>query len=339
MRIERFDPSGDSRAMQACHGIYLAGLAADDPDGPPMSSRLFGSWLRLGWTQDPREAWLACDETGVPWGWYVLGLPRRENRHLAEATPAVHPSRRRAGLGTSLLSHAAARGHELGRTTLWSSSREDSPGAAFAVALGAQKGITEVRRVLDVTMLAAERLTGLRRKAEAEASGYALVSWHGPEPEEHLAGVVAINAAVSADIPREEGHEPEGWDAERVRESSRQEASVGLRSHTVAARSLATGELAALSNVIVDPDNPSWGYQGLTAVTGPHRGHRLGLLVKLGLLDLLGVHEPQLSRVITDNAEENRHMIAINAELGYTVLDRWQSWEIGVQRVLAASQG
>jgi GNAT superfamily N-acetyltransferase len=337
MRIERFDPSGDSRAVPACHDIYLAGLAADDPDGPPMSSRLFASWLRFGWTQDPREWWLARDETGAPRGWCVLGLPQRENRHLAEASPAVHPSLRRAGLGTSLLRHAAARAHELGRTALWSSSREGSPGAAFAVALGAQHGIIEVRRVLDVTALAAERLAGLRRKAETAARGYSLISWHGPEPEEHLAGVVAINAAVSADIPREEGHDPEGWDTDRVRESSRQQASMGLRSHTVAARSLASGELAALSNLIVDPDNPGWGHQGLTAVTGPHRGHRLGLLVKLGLLELLGACEPQLTRVITDNAEENQHMIAINAELGYTVLDRWPSWEVGVQRVLAAS--
>jgi len=304
-----------------------------------MSSRLFASSLKFGWLQDPRESWLGRDEAGVPCGWYVLGLPQRENQHLAEVGPAVHPLRRRTGLGTSLLRHAAARAREHGRTALWSTSREGSPGAAFAVALGAQKGLTEVRRVLDLTTVAPGRLAGLRRKAESAASGYSLVSWQGPEPEEHLAGIVAINAAVSADIPREEGHEPEGWDAERVLESSRQDASVGLRRHTVAARSLATGELAAFSNLIVDPDNPGWGYQGLTAVTGPHRGHRLGLLVKLGLIDLLGVHEPQLTRVLTDNAEQNQHMIAINAELGYTVLDRMSSWEIGVQQVLAASGG
>jgi hypothetical protein len=32
-------------------------------------------------------------------------------------------------------------------------------------------------------------------------------------------------------------------------------------------------------------------------------------------------------------------MIAINDELGYTVLDRWPSWEMEVARALARSPG
>jgi hypothetical protein len=99
-----------------------------------------------------------------------------------------------------------------------------------------------------------------------------------------------------------------------------------------------TGELAALSHLMVDPADPGWGLQGLTAVTGPHRGRRLGLLVKLGVLELLAERERQLARVVTGNAEENHHIISINAEIGFSVLDRWPSWEIEAQRALTAGR-
>jgi GNAT superfamily N-acetyltransferase len=335
MRIERFDPA-DTDAVRACYDIYLAGTPADDPDGPPMSPRHFSGWLKLGWTEDPREHWLARDAAGAPCGWYVLGLPGRENLHLAGVSPAVPPSLRRTGLGTTLVRHAAARADELGRTALSGNAREGSPGAAFASALGARRGLTDERRVLEVATLTADRLTELRRDAESAARAYSLLSWDGPVPAEHLAGVAAINAAVAADIPHSDGHEPQRWDSERVRQNDRREAAQGLRGHTVVARCAATGELAGLTQLSIDPVNPAWGYQDLTAVTGQHRGHKLGLLVKVGMLDLLAEREPQLTRVITDNAEENQHMIAINTELGFSVLDRWASWEIAVRRALAA---
>jgi RimJ/RimL family protein N-acetyltransferase len=71
----------------------------------------------------------------------------------------------------------------------------------------------------------------------------------------------------------------------------------------------------------VDPAIPDWGFQMLTAVTREHRGHRLGLLVKIAMLELLAAEEPQVERIETFNAESNGHMIAVNEALGYTVVD------------------
>jgi hypothetical protein len=50
-----------------------------------------------------------------------------------------------------------------------------------------------------------------------------------------------------------------------------------------------------------------------------HRGHRLGLLVKLAMMELLATTEPQLERISTWNAQVNEHMIAINEAIGYAV--------------------
>ena len=106
----------------------------------------------------------------------------------------------------------------------------------------------------------------------------------------------------------------------------------------MAARSLASGELAAFTQLAVDPADPSWGFQELTAVARPHRGHRLGLLVKVAMLELLAEREPQLTQIVTGNAGTNQHMIAINAQLGFEVLDEWLYWELDVRQALTANR-
>ena len=338
MDLERFAADRDAESVRASHEIYLSGIPADDPRVPPLSLRGFTGWLVLGWTEDPSETWLARDGAGQPCGWYLLTLPRRENRHHAAVCPVVHDSRRRAGLGTALLRHAAERAQRHGRTLLTAETREGSPGAAFAAALGARRAATSSRRVLDLTAVPAGHLATLRARAEPAARGYSLLSWAGPVPEDWTAAVAAINAAM-ADAPRDAGHQAQLWDAERVRQDDRRRVVQGWRSYAVAARAPGTGELAGLTQVSVDPAHPAWGLQELTAVAGPYRGHRLGLLVKVAMLELLAEREPQLTRIVTGNADGNDHMIAINDELGYAVLDRWPSWEMEVARALAAPRG
>jgi hypothetical protein len=99
---------------------------------------------------------------------------------------------------------------------------------------------------------------------------------------------------------------------------------MGLRAHVVAARAPGLGDLAALTQVCVDPAMPGCGFQELTAVARPHRGHRLGLLLKLAMLDLLAAREPQVSRIVTRNADGNQYMIAINEQSvsGYSAAGR-----------------
>ncbi len=336
MKLEQFDPAVDAAEVRACHEIYLAGHLIDDPYGPPMSARFFAGWLTLGWTEDRQEVWLARDSQGEPRGWYLLSLPQRENPHLAMVTPTVHPAHRRAGLGTALLRHAAGRARESGRTALSGYARDGAPGSAFASGVGARPGLHHVGRVLRLTSLPAGRLAALRAQAEPHAGGYTLLSWDGPAPDDLVAGLAGINASAWADMPRNAGEEPQRWDETRVRLDERRMAAQGLRWYTVAARSRASAELAAFTQLAVDPAGPSWGYQELTAVARPHRGHRLGLLVKVAMLELLAGREPQLTQVITGNADANEHMIAINGQLGFEVVDEWPYWELDVQQALAA---
>jgi GNAT superfamily N-acetyltransferase len=331
VQIERFDPATDPLAVRACHDVYQAAARADGVRRPPLSPLAFDIWLRYGWTEDPVQTWLARDSDGEVCAWYLLSLPERENRYLADVTLVVAVPRRRAGLGTALCGHAAARAREAGRTLLTGHTEEDSAGAAFARALGARPRLTGIFCVLRLGSIRAGHLAGLREKAAAAAGGYSLVSWEGPVAEDRLIEVAAL-FATEADAPRAAGEEPLGWDPARVRATDQRMAEQGMRIYTVAARAQTSAALIAITQVAVDPLDAAWGVQELTAVARPHRGHRLGLLVKVAMLELLATHEPRLTQIVTLTAEDNEHMIAINNELGFEVLERQLSWELETAR-------
>ena len=332
MRTERFDPASDTVAVRACHDIHLAAARADGMRRPPMSPRAFQAWLRYGWTEDPSEAWLARDDDAEVCGWYLLSLPTRENRHLADLNLVVAPPRRRAGFGTALLGHAAGRARQAGRTLLTGHSEEASAGAAFARSRGAAHRLTGTFAVLRLRSIPPGHLPELHRKAAAAAAGYSLVSWEGPTAEHRLTDVAGL-LGVEADAPRAAGEEPPGWDTARVRAADQRLADQGWRFYSLAARAERNGALVAITQLGVDPLDAGWGFQSLTAVAGPHRGHRLGLLVKVAMLELLAAHEPQLAQIVTLAAEGNEHMTAINTELGFEVLERQLSWELETARI------
>jgi RimJ/RimL family protein N-acetyltransferase len=334
MHIERFDAGTDREAVRACHEMYVVAWPVDAPGEPLMSDRAFAGWLRMNWTGDRPETWLARDAAGAPCGWYSLILPARENTRIAYLDPLVGLPHRRQGVGTALVRHAAGRAHEEGRVILAAEVALGSAGEGFSRALGAQAGMPEANRVLHVRDIPGGHLARLRARAQAGAHGYSLLSWEGPAPERYAGQVAALNQD-GEDAPLEDGHEVKLWDVARVREAEQRIADQGLHHYAVAARHDRTGELVALTELEVDPPAPDWGYQGLTVVARAHRGHRLGLLVKVAMLELLADREPHLERIVTGNADSNEHMIAINGELGYQVLDHWLSWELAVAAVPA----
>jgi RimJ/RimL family protein N-acetyltransferase len=196
---------------------------------------------------------------------------------------------------------------------------QDSAGAAFGAAVGGSPGLVEARRRQVISEIPAGHVAALRGQAERAAAGYSLLCWEGPLPEEYLVRYAALVNAM-ADAPHDDGEEPETWDADRIREHQANRERRGRHIYTVAARHDASGDLAAVTAVEADRDNPEWGHQLLTAVIREHRGHRLGLLVKAAMLEWLAKAEPALDRIVTGNASTNQYMIAVNEALGYRLL-------------------
>ena len=318
-RIELWT-ADEGAALRGCKAAWDLALDLEDPQGARMPERLLGVWFGHGFTGDPAEAWFAPgSEPGSVRGWYRLELPDLENTDRAFLLVVVHPAHRRRGIGRALLRHAAGQAAAAGRSLVWGETRDGSAGEAFAAAAGAKQGIAGGIRRLDLRALPAGKTGALRASAEAAAAGYTLVRWAGPTPPEYLASFAHVLNAIN-DAPHDAGVEDESWDAERVR--ARNDApteSMGLRRHTIAARHDASGEIAAMSEISVDPDDPLWGHQGLTAVAKQHRGHRLGLLLKTAMLEWLAEAEPQVAWVETGNALSNKHMIAVNETLGFVL--------------------
>jgi len=326
MHIERLDLA-DADTIRGCFQVFLAAQQVDEPDGPWFTERPFRGWLTLGWGGDPREVWVAPGPAeGTVAGWYRLELPDLENLDQADLTLVVHPAQRRRGLGRALLKHAAARAAEHARSVLNTGTRRGTGGEAFARSMGAEPGLVDVQRVMDVRALGDEQLARLRETAEQAATGYSLMSWTGLVPDEFLEQAAVLFAALN-DAPHDPHIAPAVWDAQRVRERVNDlRPHYGMRTYAVAAVKGDTGEPAALTEVAVDPADPGWGHQMLTGVTREHRGHRLGLLVKTAMLEWLRAAEPTLERIETWNAESNRYMIAVNETLGYAILGQPANW-------------
>jgi GNAT superfamily N-acetyltransferase len=331
VRIEQFDPKADTATIRACCDMTSAGWAEDHPDIGPWPLRPFTAKWTHGFGTNPQQCWLGRGDDGTPVGGYLLQLPDKENTNTGRCTLIVSPGRRRVGVGRALAAHSAEQARLAGRTRLSADVRDGSAGAAFAASLRAVPGIPEVSRRLIVDADLATRLARLRELVEPRTTGYSLVSWTGRTPEKYISGAVALHNAM-ADRPRDAGDEAKVWDAERIRETENVNAATGVQYQSVVARHDATGEIAAWTELCVDPDAPEWAYQLATVVLPAHRGHRLGLLVKIGNLELLGRTAPQVRRVTTGNASSNEHMIAINEQLGFQSTSVYRRWELDLSQ-------
>ncbi|MGH3265193.1 MAG: GNAT family N-acetyltransferase [Trebonia sp.] len=338
MRIEQLNPT-DEKAVRACYDVMLAAHKVDDPVEPPMSYGLFGLYFREGFEKTPGEAWHALDDAGTVCGYYRMSLPDLENLDKASDGPVVHPAVRRRGIGRELLRHEGARAAANGRSLLGSPVTAGTDGDAFARAVGARLDLEEVRRIQHLREIPPGRIASLRASAEKTASGYSLKTWTGATPDEYCAPLAEVVNAFN-DAPRGANEEPANWDAERIRDRADSAMRAALfRSYSVAAFRDGTPEMVAYTCVLVDPEQPLWGIQQLTAVVRTHRGHRLGLLVKTAMLDWLAEAEPRLERIATGNAATNEHMIAINEQLGYRVAEPgWRFYELRVADIGRATQ-
>ena len=90
----------------------------------------------------------------------------------------------------------------------------------------------------------------------------------------------------------------------------------------------ATGQVVAMTDIGVSRHRPEVGYQWDTIVLTEHRGHGLGLGLKARNHDLLVESSPETRWVNTWNAEVNRHMIAINEQLGFQPVEYWTEWQL-----------
>jgi len=105
-------------------------------------------------------------------------------------------------------------------------------------------------------------------------------------------------------------------------------AGNGMRGYRVVARHRGSGEVGGHTVVGIHPLLSEVGGQGDTAVARHHRGHRLGLLIKIEMMQWLADAEPQLKIIETWNNAENTFMINVNEALGYRLSRIFNMYEL-----------
>ncbi len=83
----------------------------------------------------------------------------------------------------------------------------------------------------------------------------------------------------------------------------------------------------ALCDVWWCESSPELVHHAYTFVAADHRGHRLGMAVKLAVYEAAARRWPKATRVQTFNASENEHMLSINRRLGFRTESRSGSWQ------------
>lgn len=254
----------------------------------------------------------ARDDAGVVVGGAWAELPQKDNLTFAYAEVFVVPERRREGHGTALAETLMAECRDAGRTLMmgeaaWPVDDEDGPGKKFAEKLGFELDIVDAHR---------ELLLPATLPPLVIDPAYEIRTWRGTCPDELIDGYADVRRLMVQEAPSgDAGLENEHWDAARVRTEESKWAKSG-RIPQVSVAIAGDGSVVGHTQLVF-PHRLVEVYQWDTLVLPSHRGHGLGLALKVFTMheaaDLLDGRR----RIHTYNAASNAPMIAVNEAMGF----------------------
>ncbi|MBB5641632.1 GNAT family N-acetyltransferase [Cryobacterium roopkundense] len=269
------------------------------------------------------------------------------NVPFAWLTVQVLPEFRRRGLGTALadrleslardehrhtqVTYAVSRegpGDRLPSPTGFGSVPLANPEVRFLLRRGyALEQVERGSRLalpVDVTDLA--RL--LVDCAPVAGTDYSLQFWSGPTPSRWLRDMALLHTRMSTDAPTAGLEEPEDvYTIERLQTVENLAATGPRTILTAVVVHAPTGRLAGFTQLSVPTEVDRPVAQEDTLVLREHRGHRLGMLLKIANLQQLARLHPGHPSVITFNAEENRHMLDVNEAIGFGPIGYEGAWK------------
>ena len=270
-------------------------------------------------------AFETVDRRGQLVGAARMELPAIDNRHLCQFMVFVTPPQRRRGIGSALLAEVERVATAHGRTTslceAYASESGESAGVQFGAVHGYDVAHSEEVKVVDLP--ATEHTwPALESHAAERLAPYELVWWTDPAPEEYLPELCRMYDAFLNEAPiggldlRQQQFTPE-----RLRDGEARRAEASRNQLVVAARA-PDGSLAGHTAVTLSEATPDLAFISTTLVMPEHRGHRLGLAMKVRLHQLLRSEFPACTTVVTGNAGVNTWMNAVNDQLGYRVVEQ-----------------
>jgi len=323
IEIRAIDAS-DETALRAWWEVGSAVAAAERPfDAWP-------AWERSRVTlpavrSDVGRVLLVAVEDGVVVGSGLLVLFLLDNRHLAELDVQVLATHRRRGIGRLLLAELERLAAGEGRTTLigtaYAPVGAESPSSLFAAATGYPVASAEETKLVDLASAPAG-WAALEDDVAAHVAPYRVATFEDRVPGAWVEDVCAMLSAFMTLIPQGDLDLEEAvWTPARLHEYEERTLASG-RSWLVAVGIAPDGRLCGFHELGVTPSDPRLASVGGTLVLPEHRGHRLGLGMKLATHRRLLALHPGCRHVETSNAGVNAPMNAVNEALGYRVVER-----------------
>jgi GNAT superfamily N-acetyltransferase len=284
------------------------------------------AWVSLSQVRDDVDiVLLGAFEDEVMQGAVRLNLSLHDNTHMASVDYHTHPDRQRRGIGRAMAERsydvARARGRTLMVTEAFAPVDGTSPGLLFAEAMGFTTAIVDGMKVVD--LVETEPLwDDLLARTTPRHGDYRILTWLDRVPDELVASYCRLNETFFSEAPMGDlDIKPEVWDEDRVRQ--REERNLKQRRHDVSAGAVAKdGTMVGVTEVSVSDASPGRGMQSGTIVAREHRGHALGLAIKLANHRQLREHFPECRLLLTGNADVNAPMNAVNEALGYREVER-----------------
>jgi GNAT superfamily N-acetyltransferase len=298
-------------------------LASDLPEDPRWRTAGMRQYLIETMPGERQACWLVDGADGEPPAVGYAKLLLLGDIGVVEVM--VHPASRQQGVGRALLAAAARRAYQAGLASLGVEVAGATPAVKFWESLGFRCAYVEMRSILDLASVDRAALGGM---ADALPDGYRVEYHPGGLPKSLLEPYAAAKAS------RQEAGEldlrPSSYDAQRLADSLDTLNRRGMKPYLVLAIHESSGEVAALTELVVPTQHPTRADQYDTIVVPEHQGVGLERAIKARMLVEIGDVETQLTEVQTWNALENNPMADVNAELGFRPDREWREYEADV---------
>jgi len=268
-----------------------------------------------------------------------------EDADTAWVAAHVRPDHRRRGIGSALISELeeVARRDKKRQVLLYApSSLNEGPVLAAPTGFGSVPKRNPETQFLLTRSFSFEQVERVSRLALAVPGlrslvddavdhlnrDFAIHEWVDICPERWQEDLALLYTRMSTDEPSGGLEPPEDiWSVERLLEYQTRLTESSLAMVYAAVEHVETGTLAGYT-ALAFPREPSRAVnQAGTLVLQEHRGHRLGMLLKVVNLAHLERVAPGHPSVVTYNAEENRHMLSVNEAVGFLPIGYQGVWK------------
>ncbi|GAB3590494.1 GNAT family N-acetyltransferase [Angustibacter peucedani] len=317
----------DDGLLAQLHAVEAASKAVDRPWYDPEAASAFAAEQRYADPGEDHLLWAAWRD-GRPVALAHEWLPLTDNVDKAYVDVLVDPASRRRGVGSALVEHVVEHVRSRGRTEVLSEllvplgSGSAHPYRRFAVRHGFVEASLDSMRHLALPVADALLDELCERARPAWEGRYRLQTYVGGVPEPLQASLCDTENQLAVDAPAGTvEYEPESLTPERYREHLQVAKSMGRERFTTVAVD-GDDQVVAYTDLVVGAGTRTNVWQWGTLVRAAHRGHRLGLAVKVENLRRLQAAHPERTLVTTGNADVNAHMLAINEALGFRLAEQ-----------------